>query len=124
MSADQQVLLEAENTVITERDVTGHAETNLVRLATRHFSPEQLATCTLYTSTEPCAMCAGAMHWANIGRMVFALSAARFYEFLGSPPDELKIDSRELFSRSQRPIEVVGPLLEEEGLKVHEGFWF
>src|SRR4051812_39068634 len=63
-----QVVLEAENTVVTEQDCTGHAETNLVRLASRRFTPEQLATCTLYTSTEPCAMCAGAIHWSQIGR--------------------------------------------------------
>src|SRR5215831_5405116 len=68
------VLLEAENTVVTERDCTGHAETNLMRLASRRFGQEQLASCTLYTSTEPCAMCAGAIHWGNVGRVVYALS--------------------------------------------------
>ena len=53
---NNRVLLEAENTVITARDSTGHAETNLVRLATQRFLPEQLARYTLYSSTEPCAM--------------------------------------------------------------------
>ena len=48
-----QIMLQAENTVVTERDGTGHAETNLMRLASQHFSAEQLSTCTLYTSTEP-----------------------------------------------------------------------
>jgi tRNA(Arg) A34 adenosine deaminase TadA len=63
-----QVVLQAENTVVTERDCTGHAETNLMRQASQRFSPEQLATYTLYTSTEPCAMCAGAIHWGKAGR--------------------------------------------------------
>ena len=79
-----QVLLEAENTVNTARDCTGHAETNLVRLASQAFPPEKLATCTLYTSTEPCAMCAGAIHWGKIGRVVFALSEASLYAMIGS----------------------------------------
>jgi tRNA(Arg) A34 adenosine deaminase TadA len=65
--ANQRMLLEALHTVVTERDPTGHAETNLVRLATRSIEPEILASCTLYSSAEPCAMCAGAIHWGNIG---------------------------------------------------------
>jgi tRNA(Arg) A34 adenosine deaminase TadA len=67
------VQLEAENTVLTSADPTGHAETNLVRLAASVLTPAQLATCTLYTSTEPCAMCAGAIYWAVINLVVFAL---------------------------------------------------
>ena len=51
------VLLTAENTVVTDRDATGHAETNLVRLASRTLTPSQLAEATLYTSAEPCPMC-------------------------------------------------------------------
>jgi len=70
---DNRVLLQAENTVVTGRDCTGHAEINLMRLATQHLSLEQLAHCTLYTSTEACAMCAGAIHWGNVRRVVYAL---------------------------------------------------
>src|SRR3989337_1767291 len=77
-----QVLLEAENTVTTGRDSTGHAETNLVRLATQQFSPEQLARCTLYASTEPCAMCAGAIFWSQIGKVVYALSEIDLYAII------------------------------------------
>ncbi len=61
-----QILLEAENTVVTANDATGHAETNLIRLASKRYSPDFLAQCTLYTSTEPCAMCAGAIFWGNV----------------------------------------------------------
>ena len=53
------ILLTAENTVNTASDATGHAETNLVRLASQKFPPEVLAKTTLYTSTEPCPMCSG-----------------------------------------------------------------
>lgn len=120
-----QVLLEAENTVNTERDCTGHAETNLVRLASQTLPPETLEKCTLYTSTEPCAMCAGAIHWGKIGRVVFALSEASLYAMIGShaADEPLRLPCRELFARSGRPIEVVGPLIEEEARLVHDGFW-
>ena len=120
-----RVLLEAENTVVTGRDVTGHAETNLVRLATGQFSPEQLARCTLYSSTEPCAMCAGAIHWSQIGRVIYALSEMDLYEMIGSSPEHLLLPCREVFAHTQRPIEVQGPVsaLQTEARAVHEGFW-
>ena len=59
---------------MTGRDITGHAETNLVRLAWRELPPERLAAATLVTSCEPCAMCAGAIYWAGIGAVAFALA--------------------------------------------------
>src|SRR5512135_1611375 len=80
---NNRVVLQAENTVVTGRDSTGHAETNLVRLATQQFPPEQLKRCTLYSSTEPCAMCAGAIYWSQIGRVVYALSEIDLYAIIG-----------------------------------------
>jgi tRNA(Arg) A34 adenosine deaminase TadA len=123
--AQGRVLLQAENTVITDRDATGHAETNLVRLATQEFSPEELARCTLYASTEPCAMCAGAIHWSCIGRVVYALGEPELYAIVGPSPEHLLLSCREVFARSGRPVEVIGPvtILDEEARAVHEGFW-
>jgi tRNA(Arg) A34 adenosine deaminase TadA len=118
-----QILLEAENTVVTESDATGHAETNLVRLASRRFPPETLAKFTLYTSTEPCPMCSGAIFWSAIGRVVYALSEDGLYAMTGDSPESLKLPCREVFARGGRPIEVIGPLLEAEAAQVHEGFW-
>ena len=120
-----KVILEAENTVITGKDCTGHAETNLVRMSTHLFSPEELAHCTLYTSTEPCGMCAGAIHWSQIGRVVYALSEIDLYEIVGASPEHLLLPCREFFAHSSRPIKVIGPLaeLEVEARAVHAGFW-
>lgn len=120
-----RILLEAENTVRTERDCTGHAETNLMRLASKNFEPDFLAKCTLYTSAEPCAMCSTAIYWGNVGRMVYALSTEGLHGYIGNPPENrpLLISSREIFERSGKQVEVVGPALEDEAVKVHEGFW-
>lgn len=122
---NKEVLLQAENTVVTSRDCTGHAETNLMRLASQNFSTEKLATCILYTSTEPCAMCAGAIHWGNVRQVVYALSEVALYEIIGPSPDHLLLPCREVFARSQRSIEVFGPApeLDAEARAVHEGFW-
>jgi tRNA(Arg) A34 adenosine deaminase TadA len=123
VDAHQQVILEAENTVVTERDCTGHAETNLMRLASRQAPPEALANCTLYSSAEPCVMCAGAIHWGNVGRLVYGVGASRFYELVGPTPTQIDLSCREVFARSSQPIAVIGPMLEDEALAVHAGFW-
>ena len=74
--------MEAENTTETTRDCTGHAETNLMRQASSKYESEFLAKCTIYTSTEPCPMCAGAIFWANVRRVVYGLSEEGFYELV------------------------------------------
>ena len=120
---DSEVLLTAENTVMTDNDITGHAETNLVRRAANLYEVEFLANCTLYTSTEPCPMCSGAIFWSNIRRVVFGLSQEGLYAVTGASEDELLLPCREVFSHGNKPIEVIGPLLEDEAQKVHIGFW-
>ena len=122
---DQRVLLQAENTVITGRDITGHAETNLVRMAGQARAQKELALCTLYSSTEPCAMCAGAIHWSGIGRVVYALSETDLYEMVGPSPEHLYLPCREVFAHTQRAVEISGPAasLEKEARAVHKGFW-
>ena len=118
------ILMESENTIITEKDCTGHAEANLMRQASRKYDREFLAKCTLYTSTEPCPMCAGAIFWGNVRRVVYGLSEEGLYGMMGEGDEEvLLLPCREILARGQKPIKVIGPVLEEEAKKVHEGFW-
>ncbi|MEP7355640.1 MAG: nucleoside deaminase [Anaerolineales bacterium] len=121
------IRLEAENSVVTGHDCTGHAETNLMRLASQAFEPAFLAGCTLYTSTEPCAMCAGAIYWGGVGRVVFAISEVQLLAMTGGNPENptLALPCREVFAHGQRAIAVDGPAaeLDAEGKSVHLGFW-
>jgi tRNA(Arg) A34 adenosine deaminase TadA len=117
---DGEVILTAENGVNTENDVTRHAELVLVSLASKTFAPEVLAQCTLYTSTEPCAMCTGAIFWTGIPRVVYACSAETLGAIAGG---SFVVPSRELFARGQPVVEVVGPILEEEAAKLHRSYW-
>jgi tRNA(Arg) A34 adenosine deaminase TadA len=118
------ILMESENTVVTEKDCTGHAETNLMRQASRMYDRAFLAKCTLYTSTEPCPMCAGAIFWGNVRRVVYGLSQEGLYEMIGEDDEDvLDLPCRELFEKGHKSIEVIGPIHEEEARKVHEGFW-
>lgn len=125
VDAEGKVLLEAENTVETGRDCTGHAELNLMRMASKKYSAEFLATCTLYTSTEPCAMCSGAIYWGNVRRVVYGLSEAGLLKITGDDPANptLHLPCREVLGSGQKAIAVVGPMIEDEAAKVHEGFW-
>ncbi|MEV0845056.1 nucleoside deaminase [Streptomyces sp. NPDC049954] len=120
-----EAVLEARNTVVTERDATGHAETNLVRLATRAFDRGTLARATLYTSTEPCAMCSGALYWSGVGRLVYALGEDELLALTGANPENptMALPCREVLARGQRPVDVAGPFLREEATAVHAGFW-
>jgi len=121
-----EVLAAAENRATgPDCDATGHAELEAVRAASRHHSPEALAAATLYSSAEPCAMCAGAIYWSGIGRVVYGLSEARLLALTGNHPENptLRLPCREVFARGKRAIEVIGPILEDEAAAPHAGFW-
>ncbi len=123
--ADGNVLLEAMNTCGTKGDRTGHAERNLMTEASLRYDVDFLAGCTMYTSAEPCAMCAGSVYWTGVGRVVHGMSEKALKDLIGPDPENLTMDlpCSAVFASGQRKVEVVGPLLAEESAKVHEGFW-
>jgi tRNA(Arg) A34 adenosine deaminase TadA len=118
---DGKIVLEAENTVASDSDCTGHAETNLVREASRKYGVGVLDGYTLVTSCEPCAMCAAAIFWSGISRLVYGLSHARLVSVRTGGPPMLKLDCREVFSRGAREVAVTGPMLEDEGAALFGG---
>ncbi|TBU97351.1 nucleoside deaminase [Stutzerimonas kirkiae] len=122
---DGEVLLEQGNAFLPDRDMTGHAERVLMTRASTRYTPEFLSRCTLYTSAEPCAMCAGAAYWAGIGRVVYGLSERRLKSITGDHPENPTLDlpCRLVFDSGQRSVEVLGPLLEEEAASLHDGVW-
>lgn len=118
--AGGQVLLEACNTQLTDSDVTAHAEMNLVRAASRQFNRDRLAVCSVYASGEPCPMCAGALYWSGIGRVVFGLSIESMTALGGPDVDELLLHGADVLASGMRPVEVIGPALEDEARRVFE----
>jgi len=111
--------------LIPVRDATAHAETIAAGRAARRYEPSELAGCTLYTSAEPCAMCAGAIYWAGIGRVVFGLTEQDLKALTCNHPANPTMDlpCRTVFASGQRTVEVLGPHLVEEALAVFDGFW-
>ena len=126
VSADGRVVASfGNNSLPPEGDPTQHAELQAVAHAFRVLGAEGMAGSTLFTSAEPCAMCAGAAYWTGIDRVVYALSEHRLLELTGDHPENptFSLPCREVFARGQRPIEVVGPMLEDEAAAAHGGFW-
>lgn len=119
------VLIERENGYMPARDATAHAERLLATDACLTLAEEVRARATLYSSAEPCAMCAGAIYWAGIGRVVFGLSERRLRMITGNHPENPTLDlpCRDVFASGQRHTEVIGPLLEDEAAAVHAGVW-
>jgi len=119
---DETILLEQANV-----DTVNHAEAVLAREAARLFTPERLWQCTLVTTVEPCAMCAGTQYWANIGSLIYGTSERRLLEITGNHSENPTLDlpCRDVFARGQKTIEVIGPVaqLEDQLAAVHRDFW-
>ena len=111
-----EIVLTASNTVIRENDPTRHAELSLVSQASRKLPREMLRVATLYASTEPCAMCAGAICRVRVPKVVYGCSGQGLRDLIGGGP---AVPCRQILQRSHHLVEVLGPLLEEEGLALH-----
>jgi tRNA(Arg) A34 adenosine deaminase TadA len=125
VNAAGDVLIETENGYLPDRDMTAHAERLLATHASKQIPQHILAGSTLYTSAEPCAMCAGAIYWSGIGRVVYGLSERRLKSITGNHAENPTLDlpCRVVFGAGQRAVEVVGPLLEDEAAALHDGVW-
>ena len=122
---DGVVLIEVENGYMPDRDMTGHAERLLATQACKSYDASVLAGSTMYSSAEPCAMCAGAIYWAGIGRLVYGLSEHRLKSITGNHAENPTLDlpCRVVFAAGQRSVAVIGPMLEDEAAELHAGAW-
>ena len=117
-------------TVLAEQgnlDTVNHAESVLARNAAQTLSADTLWGSTLYTTVEPCCMCAGTQYWANIGRLVYGLTESRLLQLTGNHSENptMNLPCREVFARGQKPIRIWGPVPEAEAeiAALHTGFW-
>jgi tRNA(Arg) A34 adenosine deaminase TadA len=120
---DGKILAEYSNCVHSTGDVTKHAETGLISAFSPKIDRETFSKSTLYTSTEPCAMCCGAICFAGIGRVVYGTSEAPFEQVMGLPPDPNPLTSHEILGRIAPKVKVLCPLMEAQGLSIHEDYW-
>ncbi|MQY08101.1 nucleoside deaminase [Actinomadura macrotermitis] len=104
---DGTVLAEEHNTSIGDRDITAHPELKLARWAARELDPATAAATTMYTSCQPCGMCAGAIARSGLGRVVYALSGEQLASL--QPPGtgftEAPAEGPALFDEARVPVE-------------------
>jgi len=72
-----RIIARAHNLTETLTDVTAHAEMQAITMAANELGGKYLPDCTLYVTVEPCAMCAGALGWAQVKRIVFGAPDAK-----------------------------------------------
>lgn len=123
---DGDVVAEARSRVVSDCDITAHAELLLVRQLEDGDRLEQLAQGTVFASCEPCPMCVGAMFWAGVRRVVFALSHSRLNELVqppGGEPFGFIVSASEIGGAAVPPMSFDGTHREDEAAKAHVGFW-
>ena len=113
---DDTVGMADSNRVLTENDIRRHPELHLAYRACREFDPDTRAETVMYTSTEPCPMCAGGMVTAGFGRVVYSVGSDEIAEFTGN---KTSARSAEILNSVS---DVVGPVLNDEGRQIHEEF--
>jgi len=120
---------DGETVLLEQRNVDGvnHAESVMARDAAQQFAPQMLWDCTLVTTVEPCAMCAGTQYWAHIGRLVYGMSERRLLELTGNHVENPTLDlpCREVFAHGQKAVQVWGPFaeVEQEIASLQRDFW-
>jgi tRNA(Arg) A34 adenosine deaminase TadA len=120
---DGKILAEYSNCEYATHDVTKHAETGLISAFSPKIDRATFAQCTLYTSSEPCTMCCGAIRYAKIGRVVYGTTETQFLRVMGIAIADHPLTCREIFLRTSPRTRILGPLMEAEGLVIHEDFW-
>ena len=115
-----QVVLECLNTVNSNHDATRHPELDILRQATRKDASFPFDQSILYASTEPCAMCTGAIYWSEIPTIVYGCPAETLGEIAGG---SFVVPSRQLLTKGKRTVEIIGPVLPTEGAAIHRDFW-
>ena len=125
VTADGTVLAEAHNDNAATGDCSAHAEVNALRRIDVRQARDMLAGATMYASGEPCVMCAGAIFWSGIRRVVFGIDAVSLRHFRATQAGagDLEMSCREVFASSPQPFEVIGPALLDEAARPHHDFW-
>lgn len=115
-----KIILEAQNKIFTGKNNLNHAEIVLLLDACTAYTFEEMNRFTLYASAEPCPMCAAAIYWSGIGRLVFGLSSNRKNKLSeDSGHISMSLPCREVIASGNRPMKITGPLLEDEAAGVH-----
>ncbi|MCB9091482.1 MAG: nucleoside deaminase [Halobacteriovoraceae bacterium] len=120
LEKEGKILLTSENEVGTREDLTAHAELRLIQKAQKILSLEELRKCRLYSSTEPCAMCTGAIYWCGIKEVVYGCSTLQLSQAVGGT---LEARCEAILKQGLRKVQVYNFSFEEKFKIIHQKFW-
>jgi tRNA(Arg) A34 adenosine deaminase TadA len=126
LAVDGAIVAEARNRVVSDSDITAHAELQLVRKLEAAGRLGQIGAGIVYASCEPCPMCVGAMFWAGARHVVFGLSHTRLNQLANAPggdPFGFTITAGEIAGRATPPMAIDGPHREDDAAPAHVGYW-
>lgn len=112
---DNQVVAAAHNTVLQDHDPSAHAEINTIRYLTAQLQSPKLDGYRIYTTGEPCPMCASACVWAGISEIIYAVSIE---DLIALNQSQINISCEEVIAKSDKTIKVTKGVLRAEGLKL------
>lgn len=112
---DNEIVMRGYNTAQRDDDVSAHGEINVLRAMTQKssYSLDALKDYTLYTTCEPCPMCAGACVWAGVSRIVFGASME---QLISIGTEQIDLTCQQVVSQGFQDIEITGGILAEECL--------
>ena len=120
-----EVLAEAENAMLSARDLTAHAEMSALRVASKHAWVPEMMHATMYASGEPCPMCAAAMLQHGVRRLVFGIRWELNRPYQPPPPPGVvrpSVGCRDILRLAPVPVEIIGPVLEDEARVPFEAY--
>jgi tRNA(Arg) A34 adenosine deaminase TadA len=107
----KQIVGKAHDTAMTENDPSLHAEVNAIRQAVKTLGDSDLCGAILFSTCEPCPMCASLAVWANLTTIVYGVSIE---ETVRLGKSRIRVSSKEIFDKSPVMVEVIGDVLKEK----------
>lgn len=117
---DGEIVFTNENQIYTAHEPTFHAEAGLIRLFCAETGITDLSDYTLYSSCEPCFMCAGALVWTKLGRLVYGASDIDLCRILGEKGNECV---KTVFENSHCKTEVTAGVLRKESVEILKAYF-
>ena len=117
---DNEIVMRGYNTAQTDNDVSAHAELNILRAFTKQYgySLDALSGYTLYTTCEPCPMCAAACVWAGVSTVVFGASIEQLSNLELKQIKSFNLSCKTVVAKGFQNIEIVDGILAEECLEL------
>lgn len=115
-----EVIAGDHNRTASENNFMLHAELNILEDALQEFGPGVFPECTLYSSNEPCPMCAGAIYWSGVRNIIYGMSGKTLMDIRGWG---LHASGHEVMMQGTDVVTVVPGILADEIQAIHEGFW-